>query len=427
MKKCLILLLVLSLLWTMASCRAVWQEKSAQNILGSSESAQAENITSFEDFTEKLDEEYEVLETQGTEGTVGAELVVPTDKEIDAAPVVTKPVAPTVDTVVKPVQPEPAGPEPTESETTETEEEPEKASETEEGPESTTESEKVTYSYTTGQIHTEISYTGRYLYSILNAQQKEWYRKIDAAVNDLADEVYLDANMETNKNYYIYYLYMMDNPEHFYLINTVGIYTEGTGKGGLILGYSDGVYCSGYDYGDVSQTLKDSIRAKQAIFNAEVNRIISTIPSGAPDVVKELLIYDRIVIDSYYNTSAQWDEQANDNWSAYGVIINKYGVCESYTEAFQLLCLKVGINCTGIVGTAGGDDHKWNAVQLDGQWYACDITFDDPIGGVAGETSHDFFNLTTVQMEQSDHSTAGSDQPGPQCTGTKYSYTNYFG
>ncbi|MBO5869073.1 MAG: transglutaminase, partial [Oscillospiraceae bacterium] len=124
-------------------------------------------------------------------------------------------------------------------------------------------------------------------------------------------------------------------------------------------------------------------------------------------------------------TNNLWDGLANDNWTAYGIMVEGTGECESYAEAFQTLCLKMGINCTGITGTADGGGHKWNAVELDGEWYACDVTFDDPLGGDPNGTYHRYFNLTTKEMA-ADHSTAGSDFPGPDCTGTKYSFTNYF-
>ena len=107
-------------------------------------------------------------------------------------------------------------------------------------------------------------------------------------------------------------------------------------------------------------------------------------------------------------------------------MVNKMGVCESYSEAFQTLCLYAGINCTGVVGTAGGG-HKWNCVKLDGEWYMCDITFDDPIGGEPGAAYHFYFNLTSAKMKEYCHDWENSQWPVPNCTATKYSYNNYFG
>lgn len=415
MKKYLIWLQILALLLTLSAC-SVPPMDSAQNIAGNSESTSfTENITSFEDFTEKLEEEFEIIETQAPDGTMGAELVKPEEKP--ELPVVKDPVIPSVDTVTP--EPEPNDPAPPVQ--------PDNPTVEPETPNTGTEEPTLpNYSGTTGQTHTELHYTQRYLYNTLNSKQKEWYRKIDMAVKNLDDRVALDYSIQDGKNYYIYFLYMLDNPEHFYLTNTVGIYTEGTTKGGLILGYSDGVNVCGYELGNATKALRDGIRAKQAKFNAAVEAIISTIPTDIPAVEKELMIYDRIIIDSHYNTNAQYKEMADDDWSAYGVLIHKTGVCESYTEAFQLLCLKVGIKCIGIMGTADGGDHKWCAVELDGQWYACDITFDDPIGGKEGQTRHKYFNLTSGEMAALAHIPDTSDCPVPNCTGTKYSYTNYF-
>ena len=51
---------------------------------------------------------------------------------------------------------------------------------------------------------------------------------------------------------------------------------------------------------------------------------------------------------------------------------------------------------------------------------------DDPIGGDPNDAYHMYFNLTTEKMEELHHTTENSDFPGPQCNGTRYSYTNYF-
>lgn len=294
----------------------------------------------------------------------------------------------------------------------------------------TTQTPATTQSGTDHQIQTQVHYTERYLYSILDEVQKDWYRKIDTAVHNLEDSVLLGDGFFEGENYYIYYLYMMDNPEHFYLSNRIGIFSGSDGDG-LLIGYSDGVLTSGAvsipgtadtEYLDATPELKQSIRTKQAVLKAKVAEIINTISPELPAVEKERLLYDRIILNSYYNQYAQWDGYAEDNWSAYGVMINGFGVCESYSEAFQLLCYCVGINCTGVVG--GG--HKWNAVCLDGEWYMCDPTWDDPIGGIPFVAYHEYFNVTTQQI-LADHVIDESHWQVPVCTATQYSYQNYFG
>ena len=394
------------------------------------------DVSSFDDFVEKMDESgFKTTETKTDDGIV-VKLETPTTNTEDKNTTST-PAIPTID-VVKPTEPTPTKPEkdttsseetsspekeepteptiPTEPETPATPEEPKQE-----------EVKKPEYTYTTGQRHEKLHYTGRYLYSTLNAEQKQWYQKIDTAVNNLENEVILNAtNLAENRNYYIYYLYMFDNPEHFYLANNLMI-TNSNG-GGLILYYAigrnSGEY-SGHNKDSLTKELKDKIIAKKQTFEKEVNRILSTIPANAPDVWKEKLIYDRILMDSHYNLGAQWDGLAQDNWTAYGIIVNKTGVCESYSEAFQTLCLYAGIKCTGVVGTAGGG-HKWNCVELDGEWYMCDITFDDPIGGEEGAAYHYYFNRTSDWFIEYNHDWSDCDFKVPECNGTKYDFDNYF-
>ena len=275
------------------------------------------------------------------------------------------------------------------------------------------------------QTHTMIPYTQRYLYSTLNEVQKQWYQKIDAAVRNLENEVVLGSEIFEGDNYLIYYLYMVDNPEHFYMTNRIGVSSQS-----LLLGYSDGISASGAcvdeetgnsQYLDITPELVASIRSKQRNLNNKIEQIVGSIPSDLPDVEKEWQLYKRVILSGSYNVQAQWDGYAEDNWTAYGILMNGKGVCESYSEAFQILCYSVGINCTGVVG--GG--HKWNAVCLDGEWYMCDPTWDDPVGNLPFMAFHKYFNLTTEQICL-DHEIDESRWTVPVCIGTKYSYNNYF-
>ena len=462
MKKLLAIILATSFTLSLAACG---QGEKIKVEIKDNESQVIEN---FEDFKDKLDEIGNIKETITEDGAIIVELEKPTapEKEEEIIPAI-----PTIDKV-KPVKPETTDKEENEKVESEQEEietpvkpqepvepevpvEPEKPIEPEKPvePEKPTDPEKEeiipepeeeiqpepekpvepqkptkpTYSYTTNQKHQKLHYTKRYLYNILTDEQKGWYRQIDDVVSKVGARAEIEADLSENRNYYIYFLYMADNPEYFFLANTVSIYSYGNGTGALEFAYAigreEGEFC-GYSR-KLTDELRQKILNKKAIFDAEVNRIISTIPANAPAVWKERLIYERILLDSYYNLSAQWDGLANDNWTAYGILVNKYGVCESYSEAFQTLCFAVGINCCGVVGTAGGG-HKWNAVQLDGEWYMCDITFDDPIGGDPNDAYHYYFNRTSEWFTEHHHDWSNCEWPVPVCNGTKYSFDNYF-
>ena len=412
------------------------KDNTSSNDVSSNLTSSLDEITDFDSFVDKFEEDNDIQIKEEEDGSITVEVDNPTEGDDEdeykpAIPTIKPTPAPTPEAEPEPTPTPIPEPEPTPTPTPEPEPTPTPTPtpDSEPTPESATDpkAQYMGYTYTTGQKHTALSATDRYFYSILNSQQQSWYRAIDKAVNNLEYEARFNVDISKNKNYMIYFLYMFDHPEHFYLGNTVTMYNYGNGISSIIFCYSDGVqYCKyGHNPSSLTPELKANILAQKARFDTEVKRIVSTIPANAPDVVKEKLIYDRILLDSYYNLDAKWSGVCEPNWNAYGIIINKHGVCEAYAEAFQTLLYAVGIQSTGIVGEAGGG-HKWNAVKLDGEWYACDITFDDPVGGNPHGAYHNYFNLTTVEMEKDGHTTEGSDYPGPVCTGTKYSYSNCF-
>lgn len=77
----------------------------------------------------------------------------------------------------------------------------------------------------------------------------------------------------------------------------------------------------------------------------------------------------------------------------YGSKGEKGPVCSSYSEAFKILCDRVGIPCILVDGQAnsGGstDGHMWNYVQMEnGKWYAVDVSWNDPlVYGISGVLS----------------------------------------
>lgn len=284
------------------------------------------------------------------------------------------------------------------------------------------------YAFTTGQTHTPITLEQKYLYSLLDDADKAIYRTIYNAVKNLEASSEFAIDMSENRKYALYHTVMFDNPEFFYLGNTLTLFDHGDGTSAITYCYaaSRDEYCRyGHDPKEITPELKAKILTKKAVFDNRVQSIVSTIPANAPEVVKERLIYVKILLESYYNLNAQWNGICEDNWNAYGVLCNGYGVCESYSEAFQTICHAVGIECTGVIGTAGGG-HKWNAVKIEGEWYQCDITFDDPIGGGPDDAYCFYFNLTDAQMSEKHHDWSDCEYAVPACTATKNGRENFI-
>lgn len=71
-------------------------------------------------------------------------------------------------------------------------------------------------------------------------------------------------------------------------------------------------------------------------------------------------------------------------YNVYGALINKCTVCEGYARAFKSIMDDLNIPCVIACGTAINskgetENHAWNYVEINDNWYAIDVTWDDPI------------------------------------------------
>ncbi|WP_054955655.1 transglutaminase domain-containing protein [Paenibacillus dakarensis] len=91
------------------------------------------------------------------------------------------------------------------------------------------------------------------------------------------------------------------------------------------------------------------------------------------------------------------DKKYNDSFTAYGIMVNKVGVCESYAATYKLLSDLAGLDSIVVTGYLGSVPHAWNKVLLDGKWYNVDSTNNDANSGIPyllynsdDETAEDF-------------------------------------
>ncbi|MBO4289043.1 MAG: hypothetical protein J5865_02945, partial [Lachnospiraceae bacterium] len=112
----------------------------------------------------------------------------------------------------------------------------------------------------------------------------------------------------------------------------------------------------------------------------------------ASDAEISRAIHDKLIDTVTYNTPVMEDNTVtgycNLAHTAYGALVadNKgtpnYAVCDGYSQAYVYLLQQCGINAAVIVGIAGSDKataggHAWSVVQLDGDWYEVDSTWND--------------------------------------------------
>jgi transglutaminase/protease-like cytokinesis protein 3 len=69
-----------------------------------------------------------------------------------------------------------------------------------------------------------------------------------------------------------------------------------------------------------------------------------------------------------------------------------------------------------------GEEHAWNMIQLDGDWYCVDVTWDDPAGlsGLDPHYNHLYFNVTSDFLRETEHQ--WEDSAVPEATATEYAW-----
>lgn len=133
-------------------------------------------------------------------------------------------------------------------------------------------------------------------------------------------------------------------------------------------------------------TLVEAINTRDAL----VQEIVAGCPQGS-DYERLAYLNDTLTTRNAYNSAVatgKSSQASEDAWECISALVGRSGtsgpVCEGYARAFQTLCNELKIPCVLVDGEAithrGDDpeDHMWNYVQVDGGWYAVDVTWNDP-------------------------------------------------
>lgn len=134
----------------------------------------------------------------------------------------------------------------------------------------------------------------------------------------------------------------------------------------------------------------------------EINKIVDKvieekINNNTPTKEKIKIIHDYIIDNTEYDKLKY--ENKNDTTyksnTAYGVLIEGYGTCNGYSDAMAIFLNKLNI----INYKISNNEHIWNLVYLDDNWYHLDLTWDDPISDI-NINRDTYFLITTNTLEQ---------------------------
>ncbi len=168
-----------------------------------------------------------------------------------------------------------------------------------------------------------------------------------------------------------------DNPELFYIdITKINLITQITTRA-FSTTYRISIGGNGQNYLSEDFDGLSSVNAEVSNIENIKNDIISK--TGEDKVENLKIVHDYLVDTIEYNVEA-----GKNVYNIYGALVNKQAVCEGYARAYKLILDELGIPCIIACGTGRNssgetESHAWNYVQIDDNWYAVDVTWDDPV------------------------------------------------
>jgi len=162
--------------------------------------------------------------------------------------------------------------------------------------------------------------------------------------------------------------------------------------------------------GNNANYLKSGFQTQEQITNAQtyleniVAQIVAQTEQNTP-VEKAKMIHDWLI------AIIEYSETGANRFHIYGALHDKKAVCEGYARSYKYLMEKVGVPCVLVSGVAVNtegqtESHAWNYVQIDNNWYAVDVTWDDPVivgGGQVDNNSRYRYFLKGSKEFTKDH------------------------
>ena len=200
----------------------------------------------------------------------------------------------------------------------------------------------------------------KFYYQQLNEEDRLTYREILEGLKGNTEDIYIHASKAERANE-IFQFILKDCPEIFWCDGTITATS----------------YDGEEPYTVLKPTYTYDAAAKEqmsAQIEAQAAQCLAEIPADESDYNKILYVYEYIV------NTVDYDLEAPDNQNIYSVFIHQRSVCAGYSKAAQYLLERLGVFSTYITGTtSGGQNHAWNLVKCEGNYYYMDVTWGDPV------------------------------------------------
>ena len=182
--------------------------------------------------------------------------------------------------------------------------------------------------------------------------------------------------------------FIYDNVDLFYIdVTKVNINIQYQDLGGIrTYKVSIGPRNNGSYYLDTFKTQEEVEKAKSYLEDIR-NQMTQQISTDG--------IYRKLgKVHNWLIETVSYGGNSKNRHTIYGALADNKAVCEGYARVFKYLMDASGVPCVLVSGTATNsqgeeENHAWNYVQINENWYAVDVTWDDPIITGGGELTQE--------------------------------------
>lgn len=176
---------------------------------------------------------------------------------------------------------------------------------------------------------------------------------------------------------------------------------------------------NGYRYTQLGQTVLsvmptytytfEEVQEMQMEYRQALDAILAGVEDDWSEVEIALYLHDYLAAHFEYDyTYSRYD--------AYSFLTTGSGVCQAYTLTYTALLNEFDIPVDYVVSETM--NHAWNAVNIGGEWYHVDITWDDSYGyGLAG---HEHFLVSDERLSALEHEDWYYTVESRDCSSTRY-------
>ena len=222
-----------------------------------------------------------------------------------------------------------------------------------------------------------------YYYSKLNETQQDAYNALKKEINDMPKFILFPEGMDIDSVNKVIEAFRADNTFSAFIAVDKMSFVDSFLIDGIKVTYT----MSEDEYKKIANELF-----------SKINSVVSSMPKGLDDFEKEVYLHDYIIKTTEYEINKK-----PLNNTVYGALIDKKSACVGYAQAMKMLLNAVGIDCITVCGEADDgtrqENHMYNQVKIEGEWYNLDPTWNDAVGEYPTLT-HKFFNLTDKEFNK---------------------------